>query len=408
MLEQPSAFGSELRRARLAAGLSLTQLASLVHYSKAQLSKVETGRKRPTEELARLCDARLRTGGRLLEFLPDRAAGSVEPPRRRSLVTAGAATVLAMAPLAGRDHPPGAEDGTLLEVSRALFDQFRRLGQTAPPAAVLPALAEQTRALRTLSARSGPRTGKGLLALSAHYAEFAGWMAQEAGAEETALSWTDQAVELAAACGDSQLASYSLVRRGLMAYYAGDGAETIALARAAQSGRASARVRGLAAQREAQGHALLGHYSACMHNLDRAREFLDRDARESDGPTLGTTNLIDPVSMTTGWSLLDLGRPREAAQALGRELSRVAEAALRTRARYGTRQALAHALAGEIDQACALITDLLGTAYTVSSATIALDLRRLARALARHRTHPAVRELSPLLAFALAPATPSQ
>ncbi|MGW7411889.1 helix-turn-helix domain-containing protein [Streptomyces sp. NPDC054863] len=416
MPEQPSTFGSELRRARLAAGLTVAELAARVHYSKGQISKVETGHKRPTDELGRLCDAELGADGALLSLLPGPHGTAPYGPARRQVVTAGAASVLAgtMTALAGTSAaastssaapplPPA--DDSLLDIHLALLTQYRRLGQNAPPAAVLPPLTEQTHALRRLAATCGPRSARDLLALCARFAEFAGWMAQESGDRTAALRWTDHAVELAEAAGDFDLASYALVRRGLVAYYRGDAAGTVALARQAHSGRAPARVRGLAAQREAQGHALAGDYGACMRTLDRARELLSRSGTsDTSAPVLGTTHLTDPVSMITGWSLLDLGRPQRAAEALGRELAGVPAGARRTRARYGTRQALAHALAGDLDQACVLTTDLLKTVRAVDSATVALDLRRLGRALGRHPSHPAVRELAPQLALALAPA----
>ncbi|MFD5374742.1 helix-turn-helix domain-containing protein [Streptomyces griseoincarnatus] len=61
---QPSTgFGEELRKRRLEAGLSLTALSGSVHYSKAQLSKVERGLKAPSRDLARLCDAALGESG---------------------------------------------------------------------------------------------------------------------------------------------------------------------------------------------------------------------------------------------------------------------------------------------------------------------------------------------------------
>ncbi|MFF2066025.1 helix-turn-helix domain-containing protein [Streptomyces sp. NPDC058200] len=415
MLEQPSTFGSELRRARLAAGMTLAELSSLVHYSKGQLSKVETGHKRPTSELARLCDAALDNSGALIALVPDRprsegpspdartTSSRWDPPRRRQVLTAGAASVLGVA--VPNNQPPVASlaDGTLLDASSALFDQFRRLGQTAPPGAVLPALAEQTRALRALAARSGPRTGHGLLTLSARYAEFAGWMAQEAGEEQAALRWTDYAVELGAASGDESLASYALVRRGLVAYYRGDAAGTVALAQGARSRRLPRRILGLAAQREAQGHALAGDQAACLRELDRARGLLAQGANDGAGPVLGTTHLTDPVAMITGWCLLDLGKPRQSAKILDEEIGRIPAKAMRTHARYGARRALAHALAGEIDHACELARGLLSAAHTVGSATIALDLRRLSRTLGRHPKNPAVQELAPLLAFALSP-----
>ncbi|NDZ80307.1 helix-turn-helix transcriptional regulator [Streptomyces sp. SID10853] len=425
MLDQPETFGSALRRARTGAGLTLTQLSSLIHYSKGQLSKVETGRKHPTPELARLCDGQLRQGGALLALVPGRSAGrrprspdgtgppaqqAAALPGRRQVVALGAAPLLGLLPGAGPPGP-GADpaDGTLLDVSRALFDQFRRLGQTAPASAVLPALAAQTQALQVLAARCGPRTARGLLALSASYAEFAGWMAQESGDDSGALSWTDHAVALASASGDRDLAAYALVRRGLIAYYSGDAAGTVAPAQQVRrSHPAPPRIMGLAAQREGQGYALAGEYGPAMRALDRARGLLAADSGDTGGPVLGTTHLTDPVAMTTAWSLLDLGRAGESAAALDREMAKVPAGALRTRARYGVRQALAHALAGEIDHACFLAGRLLGDAHTIGSATVGLDLRRLARVLGRHPARTSVRELSPQLASVLAPARPDQ
>ena len=67
MLPQPSTrFGEELRKRRLDAGLSLTTLSGAVHYSKAQLSKVERGIKAPSRDLVRLCDAVLQADGALV------------------------------------------------------------------------------------------------------------------------------------------------------------------------------------------------------------------------------------------------------------------------------------------------------------------------------------------------------
>ncbi|MFC8124999.1 SAV_2336 N-terminal domain-related protein [Streptomyces sp. NPDC057302] len=72
----PPDFGQELRRARTAAGLSLTELAGIVHYSKGHLSKIERGMKRPTRHLARMCDLTLRAGGALASLLPPDTTGA--------------------------------------------------------------------------------------------------------------------------------------------------------------------------------------------------------------------------------------------------------------------------------------------------------------------------------------------
>ncbi|MEU9894450.1 helix-turn-helix domain-containing protein [Streptomyces phaeochromogenes] len=436
MLEQPHVFGPELRRYRLAAGLTLAQLASSVHYSKSQISKIETGHKRASSEFARLCDTALDTGGTLSALVPASGpsarsssldqAGAMSPtaepeeppvlspwppPSRRQMMTAGAAGALAAGTMGHLPSPPEAvsSDETLLSAHHGLLDQYRRIAQLSPPGPLIPALAEHTRALRTLAAQTGSRTGTGLLALSARFAEFTGWMAQETGDEVAALRWTGHAVALADASGDHDLASYALVRRALITYYRGESADTISLAGGALSHRLPPRIRGLAAQRRAQGHALAGDYDACMRDLDLARELIvlaTADAAPTAlAPVLGPTHLTDPVSMVTGWCLLDLGRPREAADLLDRECARLPAHALRTQARYGTRRALAHAVAGELDHACALTAALLTTTASVTSATITTDLRRLSRTLSRHPHHPAHRTLAPRLAAALAPRT---
>ena len=110
-----------------------------------------------------------------------------------------------------------------------------------------------------------------LLGLAARITEYAGWMAQEAGDDRAALSLTEQAVELATAAGDEVMNVYAQLRRSLISLYRDDSGTTIDLARHVQTDpRAPGRVRGLAALREAQGHALAGAGSDCHRALDRA------------------------------------------------------------------------------------------------------------------------------------------
>jgi hypothetical protein len=188
--------------------------------------------------------------------------------------------------------------------------------------------------------------------------------------------------------------------------YRGDAAETIDLARMARSDpRASERVRGLAALREAQGHALTADHTACQHALDQGREHLTNAGDEAGAAVLGTSTVADPAAMATGWCLHDLGRPADAAALLDREIARLPGDAHKARTRYGARRALAYATAGEVDRACELTGELLPSATELSSATIRLDLVRLARALNRWPTHQPVRELQPKLTRALRPLT---
>jgi hypothetical protein len=389
-----------------------------VHYSKAQLSKVERGIKAPSRDLARLCDAALQAGGALIALVATPASGAPEtavpsrideeewrmhlspdgsswfqPMGRRQVVSAGAASLMKWR-TGGQRPVSSAAAGGMLEASRSLFTHYRRLGQSAEPGFLLPGLIAQTHTLRELSVHADSRTRSQLLKLGSRYAEYVGWLMQETGDEQAALWWTQRAVALAAAGGDHALAGYAMVRRALVTLYQGDAAQTIALARRAQSSTLPPRIRGLAAQREAQGHALAGEHDACLRALDRARPLLARQEDDTDAPVIGTMHLPDSVSMVTGWCLFDLGRPREAAEELTRQLARVSPEAMRTQVRYGVRRALAYATHGEIEQACALTAPLLDSVAAVRSATVTIDLRSLARVLRRYSDHPSVRQVA--------------
>ncbi|WP_422774952.1 hypothetical protein ACN28C_04415 [Plantactinospora sp. WMMC1484] len=294
-------------------------------------------------------------------------------------------------PAASGHHLP---DGTLDEIA-ALFSDLRGLGQRQPPAIVLPTVLAQAHTLRALARTVTATERPSVLMLAARFAEYAGWCLQEAGDDAAALLWTGRAAHLAAAGGDAQFAAYTDVRRALVSLYRHDAVRTVELARRAESVADDHRVRGLAAQREAQGHALGGDEDACRRALDRAARHLALAPPAT--PVVGTSTLSDPAGMVRGWCLYDLGRPVEAARILEHQLTRVAPAAIRTRVRFGARLALAYAEAAELEQTCELTNALLGPAAHVDSATVRSDFARLGYLLNRWRREPAVRELLPKL-----------
>ncbi|MFF9775658.1 helix-turn-helix domain-containing protein [Streptomyces sp. NPDC013978] len=72
-------FPAQLRRLRRERGLSLTDLARRTHYSKGYLSKIETGAKRATVDVARLCDEVLRAEGELLRLVQQAPPRDAQP-----------------------------------------------------------------------------------------------------------------------------------------------------------------------------------------------------------------------------------------------------------------------------------------------------------------------------------------
>lgn len=72
-------FPAQLRRLRVRRGLSLADLARQTHYSKGYLSKIETGSKRVTVDVARRCDEVLRAGGELLRMVQETGPPGADP-----------------------------------------------------------------------------------------------------------------------------------------------------------------------------------------------------------------------------------------------------------------------------------------------------------------------------------------
>lgn len=400
-------FGALLRERRAAAGISMGELAKRVNYSKSYLSKLENDLKPPNQTVARLCDNALDAGGAIIEAARtarEQALDVAETGLDRRQMLAGAGTLLGMALVGG---PRPVPDESVVSGLRASFEQLRVVGMQTSPSVVLESLVGQARSVNTLAWENPEPTRSRLLMLAARIAEYIGWLSQEAGNEQGALWWTRYAADLARTGGDREIETYALVREAGLALYRQDPLTTIDLARQAQaSGHASARVLGLAARREAQGHALAGDRDAYERAIDRATELIvSSTVDDRRYPALGSS-VAEPLALARGWALADLGRAAEAAAVLDREVARLPVSNRRTRARFGVRRSLAHALAGEIDQSCLTLRETLDDAAHVDSATVRMDLRELSRTLSRWRGHRTVAEVYPQISRVLQRHTP--
>jgi hypothetical protein len=415
-------FGTELRRRRMAAGLSLADLAAAVHFSKSHLSKVERGTKRPTQAMARGCDAALHAGGGLAELV----AGGPSVPGPRPLVpvaSGGGTWVLRM----GEDGsgqflatgPPEREfvdrmgmarwpaaaplTGHSVESVQHVLGSLKDLARTASPALVLPTMISFSHALQATAARASGPTRQMLVRLGSRAAISASWMAQELGDDDNALWWIDQAVGMAEAGGDAEVPAYAPIRRALITLYQGDAASTIALAEQVEArSDASPRLRWQAAHRVAQGYALAGDSYRCLNALDRAWELADQ-RHDPAGPdeALGSTTPMETTSVITGWCFYDLGRTDAAIEVLDPVVARIPRTSPRAMVRFTLRQALAHASASNVDVACGLVNSILDDLVQIDSATVRTDLHTFARTIGRWPKHQAVTDLQPRLLAAL-------
>lgn len=380
-------FAEELRRRRLVHGYSLAELAARVHYSKGHLSKIENRTKAATADLARACDAVLNAGGTLLALVgpPRPKRPAIGPPSPSQDPGRCAWSLVSYAD--SEDGADGAPDLDSTDFYASLFDRYREFGLRKRAADVLHSLVPQVELVRAAAQAADEPN---LWLLTARYAEYTGWMAQEAGQERAAASFTELSAHYAARAHAPEFAHYARVRAAEFALYRRDAAKAVRLASPiARNPAVTGSVRSLAAEREAQGYALAGYELECCRALDRAAELHSTSGRDH---RFGSQSISEPLIMATGSALLDLGRPAKASAVFDRHVHCVATTALRAWLRFELRRALAHATAGELDHGCELATALLSGITTVGSVTLRADLARLSRLL-RASARPAAREL---------------
>ena len=148
-------FGDELRRRRLASGLSLHDLSVAIHYSRGHISKVENNKVAPSAQLVRLADAALNTGGELLAFAAVRPPAGEETELSTWTPLPGAWSSPAGSPGAARGvltsiSPAQAE--AVIEAFRDLFDQLRAMCRSMDGRFLLPVLTAHAHALRETAA----------------------------------------------------------------------------------------------------------------------------------------------------------------------------------------------------------------------------------------------------------------
>nr|WP_158852037.1 helix-turn-helix domain-containing protein [Saccharothrix deserti] len=380
-------FSTELHRCRTAAALSQSALAKKIPCTTSHVSRLESGERRPSLRTAIKCDQILSADNALIRAAAEQRS-QTEVHKMKTLWS----------------NASNPDDPTMIAYD-ALLSAYQKRGQQRPPAEVLESVGPEARLLLTLADKASAADRRLFLSAAAKFSEYAGWLAQEKGDDRLAVKWIDRTASLADRLGDRDLASYMLIRKALIAFYTDNSAITITLAEQAQGDtRVSPRVRGLAAVREAQGHALAHDEYQCERALDRARRLLD--APSGHTPAFGSRHVPGLVATAEGWCRHDLGDHLRAATTLAEELARIPAQAARARARFGVRMLLAQAEGDQVDQVCAQAEPILDDAQQVDSATIRIDLRHLNRALGRFHRQEGVAEICRRISSLLSPAIP--
>jgi transcriptional regulator with XRE-family HTH domain len=318
-------FGLALRRLRIRAGMSLRELGRRSLYDYSRISRVERGEHLIDPEHVPALDEALGTGG-LLVLLRSLAPDSTGAPAEsgpRSLSTGGLqvndgdsvtlelrtpdggsvrvslsrrefAQLLAAGALrgllpAGAVDPDQAErvskildsprrvDPQVLGYFRTLLEEHFTADKMLGPRQLLGPVLAQIQVLDRLRKHARPGTAEPTIRLLAQYAEFAGWLHQDAGDTTAAMYWSDRATQWAQAVGDYQMVAYLLVRKSNISLLDDDPISVIELAAAARKvpGSVSPKLHALAAQQEARGWAMAGDHDAFRLHLDAAADLLN-------------------------------------------------------------------------------------------------------------------------------------
>jgi len=219
-----------------------------------------------------------------------------------------------------------------------------------------------------------------LLTVGARYAEFTGWLQQDAGDPQAAAYWSDRALGWAQATGNDLMVSYVLMRKSNQASSLGDAPRTLGLARAALRGqdRLSPRARALALRQEARGHALSGDPTGCARALDAARDQAAAPEDHGEGDRT-LTGYCTPafIEMEAADCAMLLGQPDQAVVTFEHGLATLPGQYQRDRAVNLARLAVAYAASREPERACAVAQEAAAIVSSTWSARAVAELRRL-------------------------------
>lgn len=386
-------------------GVGVRELARQVPCDPGAISRLASGKRRPSAQMAARLDDVLSAGG---ELAASAKAAAWKTPQagdrdgddvlRREF---GAALAAALAPTAvpqGRDHGPGRRVGMDLAGDLAARTARLRgldnyLGGAGTYRLYAAELESTLGVLREGSYAA--ETGCVLLSVAAEQAQQAGWAAFDAGWSGPAKKLYEMSLTAATQAGDAPLAANSLL---LIAYQQvsggqpGTGAATAAC-RMADSGGAPPGVRMLMHERAAWAHAVVGQAGECERELGAAADAVSAGGDGQPAPGWAEWADASELQIMTGRCMAALRRPRQAIAVLEDVLARFDERHARDLALYLSWLAQAHLDAGEIEQAASVTGRVLSLSDGVGSARPAQRTAVLLRALAPHRASRSVAEL---------------
>ncbi len=318
--------------------------------------------------------------------------------RRKFLWSAATVSAATLALPAQTSRHVDPEAAALL---RSIRVEYARADNLLGPTHLLDLMSLHLDFIGELTATASGDVRTELFAVRAKYAEFAGWLYQDAGNVRAADYWSDRALEWATVADDHFLTSYVLMRKSNLASGVGDAARALDLAQAAlhKQDRLTPRVRALALRQKAHGYALVGDATGCARALEAAAEQAALHEDHGDEERIQTAYCTPTyVEMEAADCWMMLGQPDKAIAIFEHGLTTWPSEYQRDRGVHLARLAVAHAANRDPEQACAVAREALTIAASTGSGRAITELRRVVGRLARCDL-PAVAELRESLAI---------
>jgi hypothetical protein len=272
------------------------------------------------------------------------------------------------------------------KLRNVLVDSDSLLG----PGHLMPTIHHQISMIEELREQTRGDLYTQLLATQAKWAEFAGWLSDDAGDLTMGIWWTDRAMELSQEAADVDLTAYVLARKAQQAWSRSRHnrrgiAQIIGLAEAAvRNKNASPSILAFGRILEAHGHALLGDATASQRALGLAEELVAvpyDGPLTSEGGRLGgfCTPVYLRVQEANCW--LSLDKPGRAVDAFNLALTAWPAAQERERGLHLAQLSFAYAAAGQPDEAIAAGLQAVYVASATQSARIAFELDAMTKRL---------------------------
>lgn len=233
-----------------------------------------------------------------------------------------------------------------------------------------------------------------VLLVGARFAQFCGWLYQDAGDPAAANYWTSQALDYAIELNDAQIVAYVLMRKSNIATEAGTPGHGLGLVNAAlnYSDVLTPRVRAVCLRQKANAHALLSEQQDFEGAIDQAfREASDGLTQTvSDFASYCTPSYIE---MELGMSRLKLGQAGVAAETFEHSLRDWSgNTQTRDRGVCLARLSAASATVGNIERACEAGELAVKIARTTGSARVRTHLMMASEILNVAKVDSAVQE----------------